>query len=29
MNVYDQIIGRGYTYLKAYIKRKRIIENIN
>ena len=29
MNIYDQIIGRGYTYLGAYIKKRRIIEDIS
>ena len=29
MNIYDQVIGRKYTYLRAYIRRKRAIKNIN
>ena len=29
INIYDQVIGRGYTYLKAYIKRGRAIKDIN
>ena len=29
INVYDQIISRGYTYLKIYTKRKRAIKDIN
>ena len=29
VNVYDQFIGRGYTYLGAYTKRRRAIEDIN
>ena len=29
MNIYDQIIGRGYTYLRAYIRKRRVIEDIS
>ena len=29
MNVYDQVIGRGYTYLRAYIRKRRTIEDIS
>ena len=29
VNVYDQVIGRGYIYLGAYIKRRRTIKDIN
>ena len=29
MNIYDQVIGRGYTYLKAYIRRRRVIKDIS
>ena len=29
MNVYDQVIGRGYIYLKVYTRRKRAIEDIS
>ena len=29
VNVYDHFIGRGYTYLEAYIKIRRIIEDIS
>ena len=29
MNIYDQVIGREYTYLGVYIKKRRAIENIN
>ena len=29
MNIYNQIIGREYTYLRAYIKKRRAIEDIN
>ena len=29
VNVYDQIINRRYIYLEAYIRRRRVIEDIN
>ena len=29
VNVYDQFIGRGYTFLGAYIRRRRTIEDVN
>ena len=29
INVYDQVIGRKYTYLKAYIRKRRIIKDIS
>ena len=29
MNVYDQVIGRKYTYLRAYARKRRIIKDIN
>ena len=29
MNIYDQIIDRGYTYLKAYTRKRRVIEDIS
>ena len=29
INIYDQVIGRKYTYLRAYIRRKRVIKDIN
>ena len=29
INVYDQVIGRKYTYLETYIKRRRIIKDIS
>ena len=29
VNVYDQIINRKYTYLGAYIRRRRAIKDIN
>ena len=29
MNIYDQVIGRKYTYLGAYIKKRRVIEDIS
>ena len=29
VNVYDQFIGRKYTFLGTYIKRKRAIKDIN
>ena len=29
INIYDQIIGRKYTYLEAYIKKRRTIEDIS
>ena len=29
VNVYDQVIGRGYTYLGAYIRRRRAIEDVS
>ena len=29
MNIYDQVIGRRYTYLRAYIRRRRTIEDIS
>ena len=29
MNIYDQVIGRRYTYLGAYIRRRRAIKDIN
>ena len=29
MNIYDQVIGREYTYLGAYIRRRRAIKDIN
>ena len=29
MNVYDQIIGRGYIYLEIYVKKRRAIKDIN
>ena len=29
MNIYDQVIGRKYTYLKAYIRKKRAIKDIS
>ena len=29
INIYDQVIGREYTYLGAYIKRRRAIEDVN
>ena len=29
MNIYDQVIGREYTYLKVYTKKRRAIEDIS
>ena len=29
MNIYDQVIDREYTYLEAYIRRKRAIKDIS
>ena len=29
MNIYDQVIGRKYTYLGAYIKKRRVIKDIS
>ena len=29
VNVYDQFIGREYTYLGTYTKRRRAIKNVN
>ena len=29
MNIYDQVISRGYTYLGAYIRRRRVIEDVS
>ena len=29
VNVYDQFIGRGYTFLKAYTRKRRAIEDIS
>ena len=29
VNVYDQIINRGYIYLETYARKRRIIKNIN
>ena len=29
MNVYDQVIGRGYIYLGAYTRKRRVIKDIN
>ena len=29
INIYDQVIGREYTYLKAYIRKRRAIEDIS
>ena len=29
VNVYDQFINRGYTYLEAYTRRRRTIKDIN
>ena len=29
INIYDQVIDRGYTYLRTYIKRRRAIEDIS
>ena len=29
MNVYDQVIGREYTYLEAYVRRRRTIKDIS
>ena len=29
INIYDQVIGRKYTYLKAYIRKRRTIEDIS
>ena len=29
INVYDQVIGREYTYLGAYIKKRRTIEDVS
>ena len=29
VNIYDQVIGRRYTYLGAYIKKRRAIEDIS
>ena len=29
INIYNQVISREYTYLKVYIKRRRVIENIS
>ena len=29
INIYDQVIGRGYTYLGAYIRKRRTIEDIS
>ena len=29
VNVYDQFINRRYTFLRAYTKRRRAIEDIN
>ena len=29
INIYNQVIDRGYTYLGAYTKKKRAIKNIN
>ena len=29
VNIYDQVIGREYTYLGAYIRKKRIIEDVS
>ena len=29
VNVYDQVIGRGYTYLGAYTRRRRAIKDVN
>ena len=29
INIYDQVIGRKYTYLGAYIRRRRAIKDVN
>ena len=29
INVYDQVIGRKYTYLGAYIRKKRAIKDVS
>ena len=29
MNAYDQVIGREYTYLGAYIRKRRTIKDIS
>ena len=29
INIYDQVIDRKYTYLRAYTKKRRIIKDIN
>ena len=29
INIYDQIINRKYTYLRAYIRKRRAIEDVS
>ena len=29
INIYDQVIGRRYTYLKAYTRKRRAIKDIS
>ena len=29
VNVYDQFIGRGYTFLGAYVRKRRVIKDVN
>ena len=29
INIYDQVIGRKYTYLKVYIRKRRVIKDIS
>ena len=29
INVYDQVINRGYIYLGVYTKKRKVIEDIN
>ena len=29
INIYNQVIGRGYTYLEAYTRKRRTIKDIS